>query len=157
MRVSKKNIKTQRKLINSKLKLWSRVKTERVPPVGWIKALRGAFGMTTYQFAKKLGVNQATAQRYEKREVEGKITLELLKKAADAMECRLIYAFVPKDEFSEIEEIIDSKAKELALKILTNVEHTMKLEKQGSEFNKNDLEELIKDLKDSFDSRIWDV
>lgn len=47
---------------------------------------------------------------------------------AHAMEMDLVYGFVPKD--GSLHQLIDRKAKELAIKIVSRTEQTMKLENQ---------------------------
>ena len=66
------------------------------PPYGWIKAIREALGMTSRQFAKRMGVSQPRASAIEKNEVIGSITLDTLQRAANALECQLVYALVPR-------------------------------------------------------------
>lgn len=156
MKIDKKKTKAQRDVIEKKLKSWRGVRSDKAPPSGWIKAIRGALGMSTYQLAKLMGINQATALRYEKREADGKVTLDVLKKAARAMDCKLVYAIVPNEQHSSLDDIINEHAEDFALKILKRVEHTMQLEKQGTGTSKSELKRLIKELKDDVDSRIWD-
>ena len=151
-----KKAKIQREVIEKKLKLWKKVRDDKKPPSGWLKAIRGALGMSTYQLGRLMGINQATALRYEKREIEGRITLDILKKAAEAMDCQLVYAIVPKNPHSKLDDIINEHSKNLALKILKRTEHTMQLEKQGTGISQTELKRLIKELKDNMDSRIWD-
>ena len=103
-----------------------------------------------------MGVNQATALRIEKREAEGKVTLDILKRAADAMDCKLVYAIVPKEQYSNLDDIINEHAESFARRILKRTEHTMQLEKQGTGSNKSELKKMVKELKDDVDSRIWD-
>ena len=146
----------QRQIIEKKLDNWGPLKSEKAPPSGWIKAIRGALGMTTYQLAKLMGVTQAAAIGYEKREADGKITLDKLSKAAEAMDCKLVYAIIPKDQYSSLNDIIDTHAEDFARKILKRTEHTMQLEKQGTGSNKSELKKMVKELKDDVDSRIWD-
>ena len=156
MKIDKKRTKRQRDIIEKKLKTWRPIKSDRTPPSGWIKAIRGALGISTYQLAKLMGVNQATALRYEQREIEGKVTLDIIKKAAEAMDCKLVYAITPNESYSSLDDIINARAKTFALKILKRAEHTMQLEKQGTGSNKSELNRLIKELKEDVDSRIWD-
>ncbi len=156
MKIDKKKIKTQRDVIEKKLKLWRRVFRDKIPPSGWIKAIRGTLGLSTYQLAKRMKVNQATALRIETREAEGKVTLDVLKKAAEAMDCKLIYAIVPRDPYSSLNDIINKHAENFARKILNRTEHTMQLEKQGTGRNEYELKQMVKELKDNMDSRIWD-
>lgn len=156
MKVDKYRIKTQRAIIVQKLKEWDLVRMDRVPPSGWIKAVRGALGMTTSQLGKLMGVNQATALRYEQREIDGKVTIDTLRRAADAMKCKLVYAIVPSEEYPDLESIVRENAKSLALKVLNKTEHTMKLEKQGTGKSNQELEKLIEEIINDVDSRIWD-
>ncbi|VAX03953.1 hypothetical protein MNBD_GAMMA20-319, partial [hydrothermal vent metagenome] len=66
------------------------------PSRGWIKAIREALGMTTTQLAKRLGVVQSRTVAIEQAEAKGSITLNSLEKAANALDCRLVYALVPR-------------------------------------------------------------
>lgn len=156
MKINKKKAKIQREVIEKKLKPWGKVRDDKKPPSGWLKAIRGSLGISTYQLGKLMGVNQATALRYEKREVEGKITLDILRKVAEAMNCQLVYAIVPKEPHSKLDDIINEHSKSLALKILKRTEYTMQLEKQGTGTSHTELKQLVKELKDNMDSRIWD-
>lgn len=156
MKTKKNKLLMQRQIIEKKLENWRRLKNEKTPPSGWIKSIRGALGMTTYQLARRMGVSQAATIGYEKREAEGGITIGKLSDAAEAMDCKLIYAIVPKDQYSSLTEIIDKHAIDFAYKILNRTEHTMKLEKQGSGSSKSDLKKMVEELKSDVDSRIWD-
>jgi len=155
MKINKKATKAQRDVIEKKLKDWKRARSNKTPPSGWIKAIRGALGMSTYQLAKRMGVNQTTTLRVEQREAEGKVTLDVIKKAAEAMDCKLIYAIVPKEQYSSLDDIINEHAEDFARKILKRTEHTMQLEKQGTGVSKSELKKMVKELKDDMDSRIW--
>lgn len=155
MRTNKKKLLLQRQIIEKKLNNWEPLKGEKTPPSGWIRAIRGALGMTTYQLAKIMGVTQAAAIGYEKREADGKITLDKLSKAAEAMDCKLVYALVPKDQFSSLDDIINVHAEDFARRILKRTEHTMQLEKQGTGNSKSEIKRMVKELKDEVDSRIW--
>ena len=57
--------------------------------------------MSTRQLAERVGVDQSNITRLEEREPSGHITLERLARVAKAMNCRLVYAIVPDDRFSE--------------------------------------------------------
>ena len=103
-----------------------------------------------------MGINQATALRYEQRETEDKITLETLSKVAEAMDCKLVYAIVPREPHKNLKDILNKHASELALDILKRTEHTMKLEIQGTGLSKLDAENLAEELVENVDGRIWD-
>jgi predicted DNA-binding mobile mystery protein A len=83
--------------------------------------------MTTTQLAKRLGVPQSRVVAIEKGEVSGTLTLNTLYRAAEALECQVVYVLVPKQTLlSTIEARADKKAKD----ILAQTGHTMKLEDQ---------------------------
>src|SRR6266853_3261777 len=114
MKTNRKNLLNQRQLVEKKIRQWTDLRGDSVPRSGWIKAVRGALGMNTRQLADRVGVEQSNITRLEEREPSGKVTLERLAKAADAMDCKLIYAIVPNDRYSDLEAIIDERARDLA-------------------------------------------
>ena len=66
------------------------------PPRGWLKAVREALGLTSAQLGKRMGVSQPRILEIEKSEKSGSITLDTLERAANEMDCKLVYALVPK-------------------------------------------------------------
>lgn len=157
MKTNKKSLLVQRTLIERKLRPWTPLRTDSVPRSGWIKAVRGALGMNARQLAERVGVEQSNITRLEEREPSGKVTLERLAKAADAMNCKLIYAIVPNDRFADLEAIIDEQAKAFARQLVRTAEHSMRLEKQGAHGDDltRDVDSLANQLKSKIDSRIW--
>ena len=125
------------------------------PARGWIKAIREALGMTTAQFGRRMGVSQPRAVAVEKAEVSGKITLDSLERAAEALECRLVYALVPRQS---LESQIQHRARLLAEKHLDSVTHSMALEDQGveQEDTQAQFERLIEKILSSPGSKLWD-
>ena len=71
------------------------------PPKGWLRAVRDALGMTTAQLGKRLGVSQPRIVELEQSEVSGRVTLNTLQRAAEALGCRLVYALVPDRPLSD--------------------------------------------------------
>jgi predicted DNA-binding mobile mystery protein A len=98
------------------------------PSRGWIRAIREALGMTTGQLAKRLGVHQPRVIELERGEATGNITVKSLERAAEALGCRLVYAFVPKEPLADT---IHKRASVVADQQLAAVEQTMRLEAQG--------------------------
>lgn len=98
------------------------------PPRGWIKAIREALGMTTAQLATRMGVAQPRVAELEKREAARVVTLQSLERAAEALDCHLVYILVPK---GSLEDRIIARAEAVADLHLSAVDHTMRLEKQG--------------------------
>ena len=98
------------------------------PNQGWIRAIRQALGMTAEQLGRRMGVTQATLSGLEASEINGSIRLATLRKAAEAMNCSLVYALVPN---TSLEEIVQDQARKVAAEQLKPVEHSMLLENQS--------------------------
>lgn len=98
------------------------------PNQGWIRAIRQALGMTAQQLGQRMGVTQATLSGLEASEISGSIRLATLRKAAEAMQCTLVYALVPN---TSLEDIVQEQARKVANEQLKPVEHTMLLENQS--------------------------
>jgi len=111
-----------------------------VPPRGWIRAIRDSLGMAGVQFAKRLGVTPQSADALERSEATGSIKLETLRRAAEALDCTLVYALVPN---TSLEGEVRARARRIALRDLGRVAHTMKLEAQQT--GDADLEARIED------------
>jgi predicted DNA-binding mobile mystery protein A len=98
------------------------------PPKGWIRAIRDALGMSGPQFAARLGIRPQSANGIEKSEATGSIQLKTLRRAAEALDCTLVYALVPK---TSLEGAVQARARRIAMMELQRVAHTMTLEGQG--------------------------
>jgi len=148
------------KQINQHLMAWKKVSEKYgVPKSGWIQTIRKALGMTTQQFADRLGVARSRAAQLEQSEINYSITLHTLKKAADALECELVYAIIPKKSNStnSLEDIISARAELIAEKRMTRVSHSMALEAQSTkkEFQKDQKKALIKNLREGNLKKLW--
>lgn len=121
--INKLTLKNAQKRRKSLLKALSAM---QVRP-GWIKYTRSVLGMTLKELALRAGLALPTIAQAERRESEGKITIETLRKFADAMECELVYAFVPKDD---ITELLRKKAMEKARLTILKADTHMSLEDQ---------------------------
>lgn len=71
---------------------------------GWIQRARQALLYSTNELADRIGISSAAVCKMERSEAKGTISLETLKRAADALDCELVYAFRPKSKklFSKI-------------------------------------------------------
>jgi predicted DNA-binding mobile mystery protein A len=123
------------------------------PPKGWVRAIRDALGMTGVQLARRLAVRAQTVDTLEKSETAGTIQLNTLRRAAEALDCTLVYALVPN---TSLDNAVSQRARELALRDLGRVAHTMKLEAQ--ETGDADLEARIEAyVRDVLKARdLWD-
>src|ERR1035437_8639067 len=85
----------------------------RTPPrSGWIRAIRGALGMSQAVLAERLGVSAAAVNKLEHAEVHGGITTAKLAEVAAALDCTLVYALVPR---SKLEQAVLTHARAMAL------------------------------------------
>ena len=125
------------------------------PPKGWVRAVRNALGMTTQQLAHRIGVSQSRIPELEQAEVRGKITLNSLERAAEALGCRVVYALVPEKPLADI---VHARAELIADRQLAHVEQTMKLEDQSvtdTGVRQDQRRRLIEKLLNR-PSRLWD-
>lgn len=124
------------------------------PPRGWIKAIREALGMTTAQLARRMGVSQPRVVEIEKAEKSAAITLDTLERAARAMDCKLVYSFVPK---KSLEQLVEDRARIIAKERLTITGHTMALEAQSvsAEDEKEQFEQMVRRIVDKAGSDLW--
>ena len=99
----------------------------RPPPKGWVRAIREALGMTGVQFAARLGIRPQSVEALEKSEANGGIQLKTLRRAAEALDCTLVYALVPN---TSLDRVVRERARKIAMRDLGRVAHTMKLEAQ---------------------------
>ena len=97
--------------------------------------------MTTAQLARRIGVSQPRVVAIEKAEKNASITLGSLERAARAMDCRVVYALVPR---KPLDDLVKERARIVAKKRLQSAQHSMALEAQSVE--KSDEEEQLKHL-----------
>lgn len=114
--------------LNEKISNLSPALKNRLPAKGWVNAIRIALGMTLEQLGKKLSMTKQAAYQMELREAEGSITIQSLRLVAESLELDFVYGFVPKS--GTLENYVDSKAEELAKKIVERTSVSMGLEDQ---------------------------
>jgi len=126
------------------------------PPTGWLKAIRLSLGMSLQQLANKLGITRQSVSELERREKENSITLRSLREAANALDMDLIYAVVPKD--GTLDALIERKAREIALQIVSRTSKQMLLEDQ--ELSQSQIRKAIEQrtaiLKSEMPKTLWD-
>lgn len=126
----------------------------RTPKKGWIKEVRESLGMSMKDLADRLGTIKQRIERIEKDEVASKVTLETMKKTAEAMNCDFIYFVVPKNS---LEETLKDQGLKAAQKILKQVGKTMALEAQSTSTlsQKKLIENLAQEMLLNEDRKIW--
>ena len=107
------------------------------PPKGWIRAIREALGLSSAELAKRMKANRSLIVQQEKAEADDRITLKSLRAFANALDCDLVYAFVPRA--GDLEQLVEARARAAAKTNVLGVEHSMALENQAS----GNLEEAI--------------
>ena len=128
--------------IDQKLSLYKPLVEIDRPEKGWIYAVRTALGMSYRQLSQRLGfAGRSSSSAVEQREQEGSITLKSLSEAAQALDMKLVYGFVPKH--GSLEAMIEKRARDLASEIVMQTSHTMALEDQ--ENSQNRLKKAIDD------------
>jgi predicted DNA-binding mobile mystery protein A len=137
--------------LDGRFKEWGAVNQYQAPVRGWIKAIREALGMTTAQLAQRAGVRQPSIIALERSEEKGSIELATLRRAAEALDCKLIYALVPN---KPLDAMVRERARAFVRKRLRPVEHSMLLEDQKvSKRADTDLDEVIRETNPSL---FWD-
>ena len=128
-----------------------REKVSGVP--SWIRYVRKALNMTPGQLAGRMNLTLPSLYQLERQEASDKINLQSLKKAAKAMECDLVYAFVPR---KPLVEMIDHQARKRARKLVMSSHLHMEYEDQA--LSQKELEsqigELVEALKNS--KNLWE-
>jgi predicted DNA-binding mobile mystery protein A len=136
-----RNNKLQFQQLNEKIDQLNGLQHVIVPPIGWIKAIRNGIGMSMEQLGKKLSITKQGVMDIEKREKEGAITIKSMQEIAKAMDMKLVYGFVPNK--GSLEQMIETRAIEMAKKIVERTSNTMKLEDQAN--SKERIEKAIKE------------
>ena len=122
------------------------------PVRGWVKAIREALGMSTAQLAKRAGVRQPSIVALEQSEAKGTIELATLRRIAEALDCKLVYALVPN---KPLEQTVRERAHLFARRRLEPIEHSMALEDQ--KVPRKETEALIDEiLRETSPRRFWD-
>ncbi len=143
-----------RKQLDKRLDFFRSADALARPPRGWVRAIREALGLTTAQLAGRIGVSQPRVMEIEKAERTGAITLTTLERAAQALDCKLVYIFVPR---KPLQELVAERARLIAKKRLSVTGHHMALEAQSvSEADeKEQFEQLLGQIIDKAGSELW--
>jgi len=138
--------------LDERFKAFGSPATYTQPVRGWVKAIREALGMSTAQLAKRAGVRQPSIVALEQSEAKGSIELATLRRIAEALDCRLVYALVPNQP---LEQTVRERARLCVRRRLDPIEHSMALEDQQAP--RRDTEALIDEvLRETNPRRLWD-
>jgi len=125
------------------------------PRRGWIRAIQQALGVTNRQLAKRLRLKPQTIEDMQEYEAKETIKLQTLRKLAQALDCRLVYAVVPNEP---LEEMRLEQARKVARRQLKPVAHSMTLEAQGvsDTDQKSELDRLVQKLLAGNPRKLWE-
>lgn len=124
------------------------------PSDGWIRAVRKSLGMSVRQLATRMRVTQQALSQLEAKELNETVSIKTLRKAAEALNCRLVYALVPND--GGLQGILDKQALMKAKDIVSAVDHTMQLEAQGVGNLQQKIKETAEELAKNPNSKLWE-
>ena len=124
------------------------------PSDGWIRAVRKSLGMTVRQLAMRMGITQQALSQLEAKELTETVSIKTLRRAAEALDCRLVYVLVPNN--GGLQDILNKQALMKATDIVAAVDHTMKLEAQGVDNIQQKVQEIVEELARNPDSKLWE-
>jgi predicted DNA-binding mobile mystery protein A len=134
-----------------------RVLRQHPPPrQGWVRTIREALGMSLRQLAERTGSSKTAVKSVETNEARGTIQLDSLQKLAEAMECEVVYALVPR---STLSQMIGQRARRKAESLVERVSESMELEAQGipAAERHRQIEEIVADILRDRRRDFWDV
>jgi predicted DNA-binding mobile mystery protein A len=117
------------KQLDRSLELYQAARKIARPSKGWIHTIRQALGVSSGELARRLGTSRQLPLQLEKSEAEDRITLKSLRALANALDCDLVYALVPRA--NSMQELVEKRLRSEAQKHVLGVEHSMVLENQA--------------------------
>ena len=125
----------------------------RRPHRGWIRAVREALGMSGAELGHRVGVTQQRVAALEQAERQSAIQLDTLERVADALDCHLVYALVPR---TSLNEAVEAQAKRKAARLLRRAAHHSRLESQASN---DSMGARVEDLSEELANRrgLWSI
>jgi len=108
--------------------------------------------MSGTDLAVRMGVSQQAVADLESSEQRDTIRIETLRRVADALDCNLVYALVPR---TSLDEAVRRQAKRRAARLVGEAAHHNRLEDQA--ISPEDTDQMINDLADRFLDRrgLW--
>jgi predicted DNA-binding mobile mystery protein A len=147
-----RDLQTQQ--MDALLETWRTAQLSARPRSGWVRAIRESLGMSAAAFARRLGMTPVGVRKLESAEASDAITLASLRKLAQALDCELQYALVPRNR---LQQQVRDRAEMVARERLRPIAHSMALEDQAVQGpqNKLQLEVAIKDLIEGSRRELW--
>ncbi|MGV8123865.1 MAG: mobile mystery protein A [Candidatus Xenobiia bacterium LiM19] len=144
-----------REQTSEKLKKLKPLSHVTIPIQGWIRSIRKSLGMNTRQLAERLEIKRQRVSEIEKNEVSGNLTVETLKRVAEALDCKLVYALIPN---TSLENTVKNQAGLIVKKRMKRVSHTMALERQGLSLEQEQkaISDAVENILLEAPESIWD-
>ncbi|MFZ2905450.1 MAG: mobile mystery protein A [Cyclobacteriaceae bacterium] len=142
--------------MDKKMAFFKKVIQIEPPAKGWIQAIRVALKMSLRQFGERMNITSPSVRELEQREALGTISLKSMREAAQALDMKFVYGFVPKEESLAV--MVDKQALRVARKIVMRTDNTMKLEDQrvSKERVEKAVRELADEIKREMPRYLWD-
>jgi predicted DNA-binding mobile mystery protein A len=140
--------------MDASLASWKATPLASRPPLGWVRAIRDALGMSGAALARRLGMSTAGLRKLEVAEANEVITLASLRKLAQALDCELHYALVPRISLAQQ---LQERAETVAKAQLGPIKHSMALEDQSVQgpWNQLQTDAVVKDLLEGSRRELW--
>jgi predicted DNA-binding mobile mystery protein A len=141
--------------LESSLKTFPTAKASQAPRGGWIRAIRMALGMTNRQLAERVGRKPNTVLDLQAREAAQTVQLNTLRELAEAMDCELLYAIVPRKPLAVM---LEERARTVALRTVRRTGHSMALERQalGVKEQERAIEREVDRLLSGSPRKLWE-
>lgn len=124
----KKYQKTALEQLDATLARYAPLRDTPPPQKGWIRAIRDALGMSGRQLGQRMGVSKMWVADMERLEASGATSLKTLRRAAEAIDCVLVYALVPK---TTLKDTLLKQARRKVRQDMARASHFMALEDQA--------------------------
>lgn len=76
---------------------WAEIMTQ----ASWLRGVRRAQKLKGVELARRMEVSPARISMMERDEEQGALTLKMMQKAAQALDCEFVYAVIPKQSLKE--------------------------------------------------------
>ena len=142
--------------LDRKLKPFRETSSIQIPDKGWIHSIRRTLNMTLQQLGSRLNITAQGVKNIEEREASGSVSIKSLKEVGKVLDMQFVYGFVPNK--GSIEKLVESKAHELAQKIVLRTSQNMKLENQenSQERINNAIDDLTGEIQREMRKSLWD-
>jgi predicted DNA-binding mobile mystery protein A len=142
--------------LDAKILQFKKIENIVIPSSGWVYSIRQALGMSMRQLGNRMGITPQSVKEIEEREINGTISVKVLRQFGQSLNLKFIYGFIPME--GTLEEIIEKRAYELAKEIVNRTSISMKLE--GQENNpariQKAIEEKANEIAREMPKYLWD-